>query len=214
MGFVTYRRHYVDHCLAKAPFEGRVLDVGGDKVNKRGAFRPPTGRTQSWEYLNLKESSQPDILGSAESIPLPDGSFDTLLLAEVVEHLEHPDLVLAECSRILRDGGCMVATIPFLYQVHGWPDDFQRWTPPRIERELSKVGLRADVIEPMGGIWAVTLDLIRNYNAGSRSFLGRVILRVLSRLSPLFLRLDQACRHKHRITTGYYIVARKVPLAT
>jgi SAM-dependent methyltransferase len=41
----------------------------------------------------------------AESIPIPDGSFDACLVSQVIHHLEDKKLALAEMHRILRRGG-------------------------------------------------------------------------------------------------------------
>ncbi len=47
-----------------------------------------------------------------EGIPHPDGSFDRVLLTEVVEHLPRPERALREASRVLAPGGRIVLTIP------------------------------------------------------------------------------------------------------
>lgn len=45
-----------------------------------------------------------------ERIPLEDGSVDTVMLIEVLEHLEEPGRLLAEAHRVARDG--VVVTTP------------------------------------------------------------------------------------------------------
>lgn len=50
---------------------------------------------------------------AAHELPFEDGSFDTILLGEVIEHLTHPELMLAETRRLLKPGGTMVITTPF-----------------------------------------------------------------------------------------------------
>jgi SAM-dependent methyltransferase len=50
-------------------------------------------------------------------IPLPDGEFDVVHAAEVIEHLLDPDLLLDEAARVLRPGGHVVVTTPNL---HAW----------------------------------------------------------------------------------------------
>jgi SAM-dependent methyltransferase len=43
--------------------------------------------------------------GSAESLPLPDASFDAVVANFVLLHLGHPDRAVAEARRVLRRGG-------------------------------------------------------------------------------------------------------------
>jgi len=109
---ITFRRHYLDKFLSGTRFYGRVLDIGGKKENKRGQFRPPLDKVENWEYLNIDETTNPDYFCSAESIPVKDETFDMVLMTEVLEHLEHPELVLAEAHRVLKKKGVLVATMP------------------------------------------------------------------------------------------------------
>ena len=48
-------------------------------------------------------------LYDGERIPLPDDSVDTVILLEVIEHLEQPERLLAEAGRVAR-GGVLVTT--------------------------------------------------------------------------------------------------------
>jgi len=41
------------------------------------------------------------------ALPFKDGSFDTIIMHDVFEHLQHPDAVLRECARVLAPGGRM-----------------------------------------------------------------------------------------------------------
>ena len=130
--FITFRRHYLDKLLFGVKWHGKVLDIGGKKKNKRGQFRPPLDQVESWEYVNIDPSTDPDYLCSADDIPVPNGSYDMVLMTEVLEHLEKPVEVLKEAYRILKPGGEIIITMPFLWAVHADPEDFQRWTGQRI----------------------------------------------------------------------------------
>lgn len=55
---------------------------------------------------------------SGAALPFPDDSFDTVLLGEVLEHLEKPEPVLDEVARVLRPGGVVAVTVPFGLSPH------------------------------------------------------------------------------------------------
>jgi 2-polyprenyl-3-methyl-5-hydroxy-6-metoxy-1,4-benzoquinol methylase len=50
--------------------------------------------------------------GLLEDARYPEASFDAVTLIELVEHLREPRALLAECRRILRPGGVLMATTP------------------------------------------------------------------------------------------------------
>ena len=50
------------------------------------------------------------VRGDAERLPFRDGSFDVVVMSEVIEHLLHPDRSVWEVSRVLKDGGVYVMT--------------------------------------------------------------------------------------------------------
>jgi len=57
-----------------------------------------------------------------ESLPLRDGSFDLILLFEVLEHVIKPDVVLDEIRRVLKPRGILFLTVPnrlYPFETHG-----------------------------------------------------------------------------------------------
>lgn len=209
----TCRRKLIDAFLIDAQrYCGKtVLDIGGKKVCKRGNFRPPEEQGRSWLYLNIDSDSNPDFLARAESIPLIDGSIDTFLMCEVLEHLEDPDRCLAEASRVLRSGGYGIITMPFLYPIHADPYDFQRWTDTRLTKVLSKNGLDLVELKPMGGPLAVIFDLVYIWigEIPLSSPLGRRLGFALLSLFRRVLLPEFGIAHR-KITTGFGVIVRKV----
>ena len=55
---------------------------------------------------------------SAAALPFADDSFDTVLLGEILEHLDKPEAVLDEMARVLAPGGVVAITVPFGLSPH------------------------------------------------------------------------------------------------
>jgi SAM-dependent methyltransferase len=47
-----------------------------------------------------------------QPLPFPDGWFDLVLFASIIEHLYNPDFVIAECARVLKPGGLFLIEAP------------------------------------------------------------------------------------------------------
>lgn len=216
MTISSFRRHYLDEFLAATPFQGDVLDVGGKKEGKKGAFRPPLTNCKSWRYVNVDAASQPDFLASADVLPLTDASVDCVLLSEVLEHLRHPEKSLVEAFRVLRPGGRIVLSVPFLFPVHGDPHDFQRWTPEKFRAELGAAGFGGIEVRPMGGLFGVLVDVFEgfcqeHYSSGrSLPFVFRAFRKILrSFFLPSLLRRDRSLPFQQSVTGGYFVTAEK-----
>jgi SAM-dependent methyltransferase len=61
----------------------------------------------------------------ATNLPFPDGSFDVIIAAEILEHVPNDGAALAEIARVLRPGGRVAVTVP-------------AWLPERICWALSR----------------------------------------------------------------------------
>jgi 2-polyprenyl-3-methyl-5-hydroxy-6-metoxy-1,4-benzoquinol methylase len=113
--------------LPSAPMTGRsVLDVGcgwgGKAVYVAEALRPE--RVEGFDLPGVFDPRVPLAFavergvggcgfrtGYAERIPYDD-EFDLLFCEDVLEHVEDPASVLAECRRVLRPGGLLIALFP------------------------------------------------------------------------------------------------------
>jgi ubiquinone/menaquinone biosynthesis C-methylase UbiE len=84
------------------------------------------------------------VQGDATRLPLPDASFDKLILSEVLEHLEDDAAALREAARVLKTGGVCAITVPHA----NYPP---LWDPLNYGRE--KLGFGHFTSEPLSGIW-------------------------------------------------------------
>ena len=50
-------------------------------------------------------------------LPFSSGSYDVVVMAEVIEHLPYPRFSLSEVVRVLRDGGVFIGSVPLAYHL-------------------------------------------------------------------------------------------------
>jgi SAM-dependent methyltransferase len=97
--------------------------------------------------------SRPDVavLGSAESLPFGDDEFDAVHASHVIEHLEDPERLVAECARVLRPGGRLLVATPDIerYGFRFWVDHTHRrpFTVSSLSRLLEMFGFEVEAIE-------------------------------------------------------------------
>ena len=210
----SFRRELLDQCLEKYKplMTGRVLDVGGKKVGRRGSFVPPLENVESWEYLNSDEATKPDYCCSAEKIPLENESVNTIIMTEMLEYLPEPKKVFSEIYRILSGKGHALVSVPFLNPVHGdhWADR-ARYTPVMLKEIILPLGLKIKLIEPMGALGAVLFDTVRvSVGLEQRSNKTRSFRNLLKLFRVLGIWLDnKTSEQKTFITTGYFIILNK-----
>ena len=81
-----------------------------------------------------------DVYYDGKSLPFADGSFDSIFSSEVFEHVFNLDQILEELHRVLRPGGHMLLTVPFVWDEHEIPYDFARYTSFGLKHILQEKG--------------------------------------------------------------------------
>jgi len=92
------------------------------------------------------------VLADATAMPFPDGSFDRVIAAEVLEHIPADQAALDELARVLRPGGIAAVTVPawlpericwrLSEAYHNVPGGHVRiFTRPELEAKLARSGL-------------------------------------------------------------------------
>ncbi|MEM6885409.1 MAG: methyltransferase domain-containing protein [Verrucomicrobiota bacterium] len=162
----SLRRYFVD-CfyqreVSALPEGGVILDVGGNKKDKRGCFN--ISNTQhDVIYANLSDAKSPDVICDAARLPFKDGLFKAVICGELLEHVADPASVVREAWRVLMPGGAILITCPFMFRVHGDPYDFARYTGyywEELMRELSFTDIK---VEPQGRFYSVLYDSLRDW---------------------------------------------------
>lgn len=135
----AHRQRWLKHVLNQLEDGSRILDAGAGECQNRvycqhlvyvaqdfGQYKGTASEECAKEGLFQLEwdTSQVDILSDILSIPEPDSSFDAILCSEVLEHVPDPTRVLDEFKRLLKPGGKLILTAPFMSLTHMAPYHF------------------------------------------------------------------------------------------
>jgi SAM-dependent methyltransferase len=88
-----------------------------------------TGCDVSGNMLSQARQADPDhtvrwvqIDPAWQRLPFGPATFSTVVMASVLEYMESPEVVLAECARVLRPGGTLIGTVPNLAHPVRWAE--------------------------------------------------------------------------------------------
>ena len=132
---------------------GTVVDVGCGYMPYKPLVLASPSRAERYIGIDLHENiyRSPDLEWDGSAIPLKEKSVDCALATEVFEHCPEPELVMRETLRVLKPGGLLFLTVPFLWPLHCVPYDEYRYTPFSLERHLRKAGFEQIKLTALGG---------------------------------------------------------------
>jgi SAM-dependent methyltransferase len=163
---------------ARPDMQGRLLDVGCGKRPYALIYDPIVEYSVGTEVaFSPHRTSAADVINYAESLPFADRSFDTILCTEVLEHTQQPFQVMQEFTRVLKPGGHLLLSVPFIYPVHEEPHDYWRFTNYGLAAICESAGLRPLYIHQKGGIGVTLISLWVNITVRSINGLSKVLRR-------------------------------------
>lgn len=126
--------HGIDHFLLSMPKyrPGRTLVVGSryydtKRIDRRSHYDDVLG-------LDMQDGEGVDIVHDLEQpLPAKYGTFDHVDLVSVLEHVRRPWLLCKNIEAILKPGGSILVSVPFVWRVHGYPSDYWRMTINALE---------------------------------------------------------------------------------
>jgi SAM-dependent methyltransferase len=153
-----------DAMVAFAPsLHGRLLDVGCGSKPYRRYFRQQ-------EYVGLdidtkanRQAGVADFFYDGVRFPFQDASFDAVLCNQVLEHVFNPQEFLGEIRRVLKPGGRLLLTVPFVWDEHEQPYDCARYTSFGLRHLFEQQGLRWLEHRKLGGDASILFQLTNAY---------------------------------------------------
>ncbi len=113
---------------------GNVLDMGCGM----GPYRSLLKSAGGYVGADIEEGPGVDVVIVPEApLPFEDDYFDAIISTQVFEHVADLDFAISEIRRVLKPGGKLVASVPFVYQVHGAPHDYRRLSEYGLEQLLA-----------------------------------------------------------------------------
>jgi ubiquinone/menaquinone biosynthesis C-methylase UbiE len=154
-------RHEVKAQVTQGFAPSELLDLGCGNGNSIDFFREvvPAARwigvdiSISPEVLRRQRSDGEFVTFDGVNLPFADGTFGLVYSYQVFEHVRHPEALLAEVRRVLREDGLMIGQTSQLEPYHSF--SYWNYTVYGFRQILETAGLKLLVVRP--GIDGLTL---------------------------------------------------------
>ena len=153
-------RAFVEDVLEVVDLPDPVVEFGAMQVEagQDGDLRPLfAGR--DYTGTDFRPGPGVDRVEDLRALTYGDDSVGTAICLETLEHCEDPLTACRELARVVRPGGACIVSAPFMLGIHGYPDDYFRFTPAAMRSMLA--GFDATwaigVGDPDSPLWVVAV---------------------------------------------------------
>ena len=149
--------------IFSSELKGRLLDVGCGSKPYQELFAVD-------DYIGLdidNEASRnrkiADYFYDGKTFPFNEDEYDSVLCNQVLEHVFNPDEFLSEIKRVLKPGGRLLLTVPFVWDEHEQPHDYARYSSFGLKALLDKNGFNVIGYKKIGADASTIFQLINVY---------------------------------------------------
>ncbi|WP_299979453.1 methyltransferase domain-containing protein [Desulfobacula sp.] len=145
---------YLKQFFAQSPENIKVLDIGCGDGNSIKLFQK-MAKNIEWYGVDIDNSPEVKqrVRKSAQfsnfngvNLPYSDNSFDLLYCHQVLEHVRHPDALIADAFRVLKPNGLFVGAVSYLEPYHSY--SIFNFTPYGIVRVFIDANFELKEIRP------------------------------------------------------------------
>lgn len=207
----TYHGKTIARTLFNWEIGKLVKNISGIIIDLGGSFKPSYERfwyikPEKFIRVDINEKAKPDVIADLNKpLPFSDNFADAIFLFSVIYILEDPRKTLQEINRILKTGGKLFITSPFIFNEAKEPNDYWRFTSEGLEKLLKKSGFNNILIRPVGERFSAAMYLLSPFLFfWPIKFIFYAIAIIIDRFIPKKLKLKQPC------PIGYFVEAYKI----
>jgi SAM-dependent methyltransferase len=125
------------------PGVSRVLDYGSG-----GSPYKPLFKDCTYHRADLAGQNNLDFeYGPDARLPESVHGYDFILSTQVLEHVASPTIYLDECHRVLSPNGHLLLTTHGIFEDHGCPYDYWRWTIYGLGKIVERAGFKIKALK-------------------------------------------------------------------
>ncbi len=120
---LAYLKHWVP------AVDGPILEIGSKDYGSTASFREFYVGNE-YVGVDMAEGKGVDVVADlTESVgPLREGHFALGICCSVLEHVKRPWVFAQNLTRLIRPGGRLYMSVPWVWRYHAYPDDYFRFS--------------------------------------------------------------------------------------
>ena len=188
---------------------GLCLEFGAIN-NRHKTFSNFFKGSKKFHYTNIIPNKKLNIFYSdlTKKLKIPKNKYNNILLFNVLEHLPKYDLAFSEIHKTLKKGGYLIGSVPFIYQVHGAPSDYFRFTRDFLNLNLVSNKFKKIKIIALGyGPFVASYSLLYSY-IKFLPFFSQIIL-LIAYILDSFIQIFVKTKLNEIFPIGYFFIAKK-----
>jgi ubiquinone/menaquinone biosynthesis C-methylase UbiE len=187
--------------------KGVTLDLGAGSAKYKGLIQP---RVSKYVAFDMEPGPHIDIVGDILALPIESNTYDTVISTQVLEHVKKPWVMASEIYRIVKPGGHLILTAPFMIPYHAHPGDYFRYTKEGMIDLFTSLGFEIVECSSYGGLFGVISEMIHftvfsPYDGKPK---GKISRKIVSLIESCAASLDGIIPSK-TIYPNVYIIAVK-----
>jgi len=132
------------------PAGALVLDAGAGEAPYKNLLTHVVYESADFEKVD-KIYAKSTYVCDLKDIPVGDLRYDYIFFNQVMEHLPEPAAVLKELFRVLKPGGKLIYSAPFIFEEHEVPYDYFRYTQYGVRYLFTQAGFICERLDWLEG---------------------------------------------------------------
>jgi len=112
---IVYGKHRIDWIRSHCPRNKKIVDIGGNTGHTFNGYDRKFVTTVDLDVYQVENF----VRSNAEDLPFKDREFDIAVFAEILEHVDNPEIALLEAKRVSKK---LIISVPF---EHFWGSDLR-----------------------------------------------------------------------------------------
>lgn len=124
-------KEFVGICAETLPIQEPIYEFGALQVPGQEGFADLRSFFPRKEYTgtDIRQGPGVDLILDLHDINLPAHTVGTVLCLDTLEHVEYPRKAMGQLQKVLKPGGILIISSHLRAKIHGYPNDFWRFTP-------------------------------------------------------------------------------------